>query len=339
MRKLRNRKLWAGLWLCFFIPAFLFAQEDKVTGKIIKATEKLNSGAAEIRDKSGVVQDQIQQAGDHVKAVAENVKAVINVFEPIIRFHLKRKLLPGQESQTATMEVPAQAGTSIDSTQMVQNSTTEPVTYDNLASGGEMIADNPFYNPDGTANLGSQNNQQFGCYLDIGQGRILDDIDASSNTSAVDLIFTATDYYGSAPMYALLTPAYVKNDIFANYYFRGPLYKDANIPVRQWDQVNESEIALTQLTGAQFDKIRDNNQLMAVVKRIPGFREKFESRTRIEGKVFAIKTEMGDRTAYGLMFVTNHYGTTGANGYLKIKLKISGFDMNGDGIPDTDLYQ
>jgi hypothetical protein len=139
-------------------------------------------------------------------------------------------------------------------------------------------------------------------------------------------------------MYALLTPAYVKNDIFANYYFRGPLYKDANIPVRQWDVVNESEIALTQLTGAQFDKIRDNNQLMAVIKRIPGFKEKFESRTKIEGKVFAIKTEMGDRTAYGLLLVTNHYGTTGSSGYLKIKLKVTGFDGNNDGYPDPELY-
>jgi hypothetical protein len=215
-----------------------------------------------------------------------------------------------------------------------------PVESNNLASdiNSEMVAESASYNADGTANLGNQNNQNFGCYVDILRGKIMDDIDVAGNTSSVDIIFTATDYYGSAPMFALLTPAYVKNDAFSNYYFRGPLYKDSHIPVKEWDEVNESEVALTALTGAQFDKIQDNNQLTAVVKKIPGFKDKFESRTKINGKVFAIKTEMGDRTAYGLLYVVDQFGTTGVNGYLKIKIKVTGFDSNGDGLPDSGLY-
>jgi len=279
----------------------------------------------------------------------ENVKAIIRVFEPILQFRLKRKVISSgtpdfQSPNTDSIQAVSESSAYPPATDSVNSSGNqpavpeEPVSYEALANGLEMVSDNPYYNADGTANLGSQNNSNFGCYLDIARGMVLDDIDASSNTGNVDIIFTATDYYGSAPMYALLTPSYVKNDIFANYYFRGPLYKDANIPVRQWDQVNESEIALTTLTAAQFDKIRDNNQLMAVIKRIPGFKEKFESRTKIEGKVFAIRTEMGDRTAYGLLLVTNHYGTTGTNGYLKIKLKVTGFDVNNDGFPDPEFY-
>ncbi|MBW7893405.1 MAG: hypothetical protein H3C48_20800 [Chitinophagaceae bacterium] len=47
---------------------------------------------------------------------------------------------------------------------------------------------------------------------------------------------------------------------------------------------------------------------------------------------------MGNRTAYGLVFIQNHYGTIGSNGYLKIKLKVTGFDSNGDGTADASNY-
>jgi hypothetical protein len=218
------------------------------------------------------------------------------------------------------------------------NSSSSNVTYSDISSGVPLIAESPAYNTDGTANLGSQNHTMYGCYLDILKGAVMDDIDAAGNSKSVDIIFTATDYYGSAPMYAFLTPSYVKNDFFSNYYFRGAKYKDANIPPKQWSDVVESEIALTPYTGFQFDKIQTNDQLMAVVKQCSGFKDKFESRTKLDGKIFAIKTEIDSRTCYGLLYVVTHYGTTGANGYLKVKLKVTGFDASGDGNPDANLY-
>ena len=82
----------------------------------------------------------------------------------------------------------------------------------------------------------------------------------------------------------------------------------------------------------------NNNQLMAVIKQCGGFKDRYESRVKMDGKVFAIKTEMGNRTAYGLIHVINQYGTTGENGYLRIKLKVTGVDGNGDGLPDAGQY-
>jgi hypothetical protein len=322
-----------------------YAQSNKPKGveKVVTGSENLNRSTQKLNEKTNAINNQVQQAGNNVKAAVENVKAVIRVFEPILGLHLKRKSgMPGV-SQTDSSS-PEYAGNVIATTDSVKQVTIEnasvPVESNNTSSeiNSEIVAESASYNADGTANLGNQNNRNFGCYVDILRGKIMDDIDVAGNTSNVDIIFTATDYYGSAPMFALLTPAYVKNDAFSNYYFRGPVYKDAHIPVKEWDEVNESQVALTALTGAQFDKIQDNNQLTAVVKKIPGFKDKFESRTKINGKVFAVKTEMGDRTAYGLLYVVDQLGTTGVNGYLKIKIKVTGFDSNGDGLPDSGLY-
>ena len=47
------------------------------------------------------------------------------------------------------------------------------------------------------------------------------------------------------------------------------------------------------------------------------------------GKLLRSKNSDGRRTAYGLIHIVNHYGTTGENGYLKIRIKITGLDANG----------
>lgn len=59
----------------------------------------------------------------------------------------------------------------------------------------------------------------------------------------------------------------------------------------------------------------------------------------MNGKVFAVKTHLGNREAYGLIYIVDQFGTTGTNGYLKIKLKVTGFDSTGDGNPDPNLYK
>jgi hypothetical protein len=310
----------------------LQAQTQKPKGikKVVKGTEKMNTNTREVNEQTAEMNNQVQEANANVKTSVDNVKAIIQVFEPIRRLHLRKKNVGNNEGNGASDQSSnQQSGETGDTGGSYTESTDNSAVYETESTE---------YNTDGTANLGSQNHKEFGCYIDITQGLIMDEVDAADKTSSVDIIFTATDYYGSAPMYALLTPAYVKNDFFANYYFRGTKYKDANIPVKQWEEVNESEVALTSLSPAQFEKIQNNNQLMAVVKKTTGFKEKYESRSKIEGKVFAIKTEMGNRTAYGLMYVMNHYGTTGSNGYLKIKLKVTGFDSNSDGYPDPSMY-
>lgn len=314
------------------------AQTEKPKGmeKMVKGTEKVNQSAGQMNENMSEMNNQVQQANSNVMATVESAKAIIKVFEPIMSLYLKKKK-PAETASEPVQETSA-AETAQESVSQ-ENVPSDQVTYTDITNGTELYTESPAYNTDGTANLGNQNHKEYGCYIDITRGLIMDDVDVADKTASVDLIFTATEYFGSATMYALLTPAYVKNDFFSNYYFRGPNYKDANIPVKQWDEVNECEIALTALTPTQFDKIKDNNQLMAVVKRAGAFKDKYESRTKIEGKVFAIKTEMGNRTAYGLMHVVNQFGTTGANGYLKIRLKVTGFDSNSDGYPDAGIYR
>lgn len=342
--------------LVFTQLSFSQNQPAPKTNKPVKVTENVNKASEDVKNSSDAMNQQVQQASGNMQATANNAKAVVQVFEPILRLRLKKQagsslteMNAGQDGTIAQptdpYQSPAQGNqpaqpdnisyTDGGSTQAMQN---QEVYVEDIQSGIPVSSTGEAYNTDGTANLGNQNNSKFGCYLDIRQGLIMDEVDAAGQTRAVDIMFTATDYYGSASMYAFLTPAYVKNDFFSNYYFRGAKYKDANIPVKLWEEVNETEIALTNLTPEKFEKIRDNNQLMAVVKQTGAFKDKFESRTKLDGKILAIKTEMGDRTAYGLLYIVSHFGTTGENGYLKIKLKVTGFDANGDGNADSFLY-
>ncbi|MBW7893188.1 MAG: hypothetical protein H3C48_19665, partial [Chitinophagaceae bacterium] len=263
--------------------------------------------------------------------VKSNVKTVVCVFEPILHLRLKK-------SSTATAGIAGNGSANSDNASPDEGYQSG-VTQADINNETEIVAESEYYNTDGSANLGSQNNDQYGCYLNMVTGQVMDDIDAAGNSKNIDLIFTATGAFNEqVPMYAFLTPAYVKNDRFAYNLFKGTKFKDQNIPPASWDNVNESEVAMTALTHAQFEKIQNNNQLTAVVKQIRGFGQKVESRTKLEGKVLAVKTEMGNRTAYGLVFIQNHYGTIGSNGYLKIKLKVTGFDSNGDGTPDASNY-
>lgn len=302
--------------------------------KTVSATEKIQQKSQKVQNGSVAMHENIQQAGEGIKATVQNVKAIIKIFEPIRGLHFKNK----NNEATVNPNDDQLSNPTSDHSELLEES---PSDASEVGSTIEQFEEpeSSSYNSDGSANLGNQNSGQYGCYLDIMRGLVMDDVDVAGNTESVDVIFTATDYYGSAPMYALLTPAYVKNDHFANYYFRGSNYKDANIPVKLWEEVNESEIALTTLNSDKFEKIQNNNQLLAVIKQTPAFKDKFESRTKINGKVFAIKTKMQNREAYGLMLVEDQFGTTGVNGYLKIKLKVMGFDSDGDGNPNANLYK
>ncbi|MBO9561537.1 MAG: hypothetical protein J7621_02140 [Niastella sp.] len=322
--------------------SFAMAQEPPVKkSKVVKATEKINQQTQKATEASNEVVNQSQQAANNVKQVVSNAKTVISIFEPILRFRLKKN------RAAADTDIAVQSDPVTTTDPAVAAPPTPPyddpavyVTQADITQGTPVVAEGPAYNTDGTANLGSQNNKKFGCYIDVAQGSVMDEVDAAGNARSIDLIFTATNAFNEqVPMYAFLTPSYVKNDAAAYNFFKGTKYKDRNIPPAEWDEVNESEVAMTSLTGQQFEKVQNNNQLMAVVKQVKGFGQKVESRVKLDGKVIAVKTEMGDRTAYGLIYIMNHYGTTGDNGYLKIRIKVTGFDQNGDGIPDGAAYQ
>ncbi|MFY7841039.1 MAG: hypothetical protein ACOVP7_12230 [Lacibacter sp.] len=322
--------------------AAAFAQEPAKKPKVVKAAEKVNQKTQKVSDASNEVVNQTQQTAGNVQNVVNNAKAVIKIFEPILRFRLKKKTATEQQNNQPPVTATDPAVTGATNSVPVQpyDDPSVYVTATDIAQNVPIVAESPVYNTDGTANLGSQNNKKFGCYIDIMNGAILDEIDAAGNSKSIDLMFTATNAFNEqVPMYAFLVPSYVKNDAFAYNFFKGTKYKDRNIPPASWEEVNESEVAMTNLTGEQFEKIQNNNQLTAVVKQIKGFGQKVESRVKLEGKVIAVKTEMGDRTAYGLIYILNHYGTTGDNGYLKIKIKVTGFDQTGDGIPDGGMYQ
>ncbi len=321
-------------------------QEAKPAPRLVKSAEKVNQQSQKAAEASASVVDQAQQTANNVNQVAANVKTIVKIFEPILRFRLKKKTGTNEGNNSAETVAPTSTETADTGTSNSQlpaatygDAPAQYVTQNDIAQGVPITTESAAYNTDGTANLGSQNNNSYGCYIDVMKGEIMDDVDAAGQPGSVDLIFTATNAFNEqVPMYAFLTPAYVKNDAFAYNFFKGTKYKDRNIPPAAWEQVNESEVSMTTLTPAQFEKIQTNKQLAAVVKQVKSFGQKVESRTKLNGKVIAVKTEMGNRTAYGLICILDHFGTTGDNGYLKIKIKVTGFDADGDGIPDANLY-
>lgn len=294
--------------------------------KIVRKTGQMESKSQTLQTDSEELQKKVEGTTHNIKSTASNVKKILSIFDPIIYFHSRKRVVEDG--------IPSESEYANDSTSSDTNFPTE--------GGSNDVSDTEVQDPDGSSDattmLGSQNHKEFGCYLDLGTGTVLDDIDAAENTSRVDLIFAATDYFGSALMYAFLSPATVKSDAFAHYYFRGSKYKDQHIPVRQWEEANESEMAMTSLTLSQFEKINSNKQLMAVVQQISGFKDRLESRSKLTGKIIACKTEIQSRTVYALIAVLDHYGNHGSNGCLKIKIKLSGIDLNGDSIPDPDAY-
>lgn len=308
-----------SLCLPFTTPIQSLCQQKSAT---VKASESINKKTKEIHDDTREIGIQANQAAGNVQKTVDEIHSLVEVLEPIFKFRLKRKKI----SEPNTFANPTKSQLIIDnntSNSKQQNDSENRSSESNQFAPEEIETEGLAYNADGTANLGNQNNKQFGCYLNIKEGLVMDDVDVIDKTDQVDLIYTATHHYGPEPMYALLTPAYAKREFTANYYFRGSTYKDHNIPVKQWEKLNDSEIALTNLTSARFEKLKQSTQLISLVKQTPGFKELYFSRVKLTGQVFAIKTEMNNRRVYGLMHVVDHVGTSGENGYLKVKIKLA----------------
>ncbi len=327
MKKLTSRVF--IICLLALLNHTIWTQSNSNGSQLERTSEKMSAQSKNIQLQSEKIQQKSQETSENLKAATANIKKIIRIFEPISFFHSISK--PASQSEESNIEAKSEDGNRTETQQ-------EVATADGSLAQA-TTANETAYSTDGSAFWGNQNHKIYGCYLDISTGSILDEIDAAGNTAAVDVVFTATDHFGSSPMYAFLSPALVKNDFFASYYFRGPLYKDQNIPMKQWDEVNESELAMTNLTLAQFDKITNNSQLQAVLKQTSAFKDRIESRTKLNGKVIAVRTHIQNREAIGLIAILDHLGTTGTSGCLKIKIKVTGFDQNGDGLADPVIYK
>jgi hypothetical protein len=337
--------------LCIVLFTNTQAQKKTGTEKVISASEKVNNKSKEISDASNKVADQASQAGDNAKSIASNVKAILKVFEPIFKLHFKKR----NKNKPADDAVTINTGQVKSDNNNSTSAPPPPPENNNLNSGSNTnnnnngappessptqgaynpgVPENTNYNSDGTANWGNHHNPEYGCYIDALTGTILDGGSAKDKPESVDLIFIAPNDGQNA--YYLMTPNFAHDNVSANAMWGS---NSTDNPVKSWKSVNESEVAETKLTGAQFEKIQYNEQLRGAVKSTRNFSAFYTSLNKLDGKVFAVKTTMGERDAFALIYVVKHVGTSGSGGYLKVKIKCTGFDNNGDGNPDGAIYQ
>jgi hypothetical protein len=232
--------------------------------------------------------------------LADKVKKIVKIFEPISRMHLPTGNTGGNNG-----------------------SATQPLPKGNS---------NP-YNADGSANWGQQYNTKYGCYLDALRGRIVDAGEAADLPETIDLIFAA---YKSTGAYYLFTPNFAHAEVMADAVW-GSATTDN--PVKSWKAVNETEVAETILTAADFNAIQNNNQLSSAAAKAKNWAGYVQLMNRFDNKVFALRVHTDSRKLFALIYVQEHMGTDGGNGYLKIRIKVTGIDTNNDGEPDSEAYE
>ena len=204
-----------------------------------------------------------------------------------------------------------------------------PVPQNYLPNQSLPINNPATVNNDGTGNWGNQNNGLYGNYLDVLTGTVMGTGEAETTPKSVDVIFIAAN--GS---YQLWTPNYARNEVAAEYTSRST-YES----VSKWSDINETEIAETRITVGQFDQIQNNSQILNAVKNAQNYASSITELSKLDGKVYAVKTELEDRTVYGLIAVVKQVGTDGSNGYLRIKIKSQGIGNNENGQVQANIYQ
>jgi hypothetical protein len=183
-------------------------------------------------------------------------------------------------------------------------------------------------NNDGTGNWGNQNNGLYGNCLDVLTGTVMGLGEAEAAPKSVDLIFIAAN--GS---YQIWTPNYARNEVAAQYTSRSTTESAG-----KWSDVNETEIAETRITIGQFDQIQNNSQILNAVKNAQNYGSSVTEFNKLDGKVYAVRAELENRTVYGLVAIVRQVGTDGSNGYLKIKIKAQGIDNNQNGQVNANSY-
>lgn len=252
-----------------------------------------------------------------------NIKSAISVFQPYLlkarQLFVDVKQLTGEIKQAAKQQPSVEAGNT--------NEVYSPEVQNYLPNQNLPVNDAATINPDGTGNWGNQHNGLYGNCLDVLTGTVMGLGEAEENPKSVDLIFIAAN--GS---YQLWSPEYARNQVAAEYTSRS-----THESVSKWSEINETEIAETRLTAAQFDKIQTNGQILNAVKNAQNYASSQTLFGKLDGKIFAVKAELEDRTLYGLIKVVKHYGTEGSNGYLKIQIKAQGLSNQNEQI-DVNYY-
>jgi hypothetical protein len=303
--------------------------------KVVDKAQQVNDKTREISNASNQVTEQARQTADNIKNTVANVKAVIKIFEPVVNLHIFKKK-ENNATNPPSENVASTENTQNNQVQQNQNtaglgnnpgfvdgSNNNPATVD--PNGGIVYGtpENEQYNADGTMNCGHQNNGKYGNCINLLEAKVLGMGEAETDPAKIDLIFFSQ--YGGL-----------------GYSFESP--HDAptineGVAVKSWRERNETEIAQTQLTIDQFEKISTNSEMINVVKNTQGYSANFYTSNKMDGRVFAIKIMQDDKQLYALLAVYTQFGTSGSKGYLKIKIKVQGVDTNGDGNPDSMAYQ
>jgi hypothetical protein len=212
------------------------------------------------------------------------------------------------------------------------NNTNNP--SQNYLSGQSLPINNPSsINNDGTGNWGNQNNGLYGNCLDAMTGTVMGMGDAAQTPTSVDVMFFAPA--DGQNTYYIMTPGFAKNNSTAGY-----MTEHVSEQVMQWSDVNESEVALTRVTIGQFNQIQNNSQIQNAVRNAQGYAGYYASvGQKLDGQVLAIKMQMDNREVYALVAVIKQMGTSGNNGYLKIKIKSTVIAANNDGQVNASAYQ
>ncbi|MBS1512600.1 MAG: hypothetical protein JST86_17270 [Bacteroidetes bacterium] len=199
----------------------------------------------------------------------------------------------------------------------------------NYLTGQTLPVNNPAtINNDGTGNWGNQNNGLYGNYLDVLTGTVMGAGEAEASPKNVDVIFVAANQ-----SYQLWTPNYARNEVAAEYTSRS-----THETAMRWTDANETEIAETKITLGQFDQIQNNSQILNAVRNAQDYASGITELDKLDGKVFAVKAELEDRTVYGLIAVVRQVGTDGSSGYLKIKIKAQGLSGAQNGQINAGAY-
>ena len=214
-------------------------------------------------------------------------------------------------------------------------------TYQNGSSGNaapylqgqSLPVNNPSsVNDDATGNWGNQNNGLYGNCLDVLTGTVMGMGEAAQSPGSVDLLFFAPS--DGQNTYTLMTPGFARNDGSA-----GAMTEGVSEQVKQWSDINESEVALTKITIGQFNQIQNNSQIQNAARNAQDYAGWYSSvAQKLDGRVFAVRVSMENRDVYALVAVIRQIGTSGNNGYLKIKIKSTGLDANHDGQVDANVY-
>ncbi len=335
---------------CVFLLQLGMAQNgtDKVERAVNKADQVINKGRAIVDVfqpyllKARQLYAQAKQIAKDVKASARSVKGSGNtnnnsdVVPAVVA--TDNNSSPGNNS-TAD---PGSNYTPPSNNNNNSNNNAAPVPADAAAQYGVYnnytpqqylpVNNTSSINTDGSGNWGNQNNGLYGNCLDVLTGTVVGMGEAEDKPNSVDLMFFAPS--DGQNTYVLMTPSFAKNNSSATY-----MSQHASDAVNKWKDVTESEVALTKLTIAQFEKIQTNSQISSAVKNAVNYAGWYTSvGNKLEGQVFAVKVEQENRTVYALVAVVKHFGTSGSNGYLKIKVKSQGIDTNGDGMADPNAY-